>query len=753
MEKRAIPAALRGKGPGTTIRAWVPGCGAGQAAYTLAMLLLEQAEAAGGAVEVRVFATEADAADLSFGREGLYPAGIAAELPRERLRRYFVREAGGYRVGAELRRMMFFAAHDPIGDAPYLQLDLIYCAHLRAPADEEARHRLAGNLRRGLRTGGLLAQGTSPLIAAPDDWFEAVSDETTILRRTAWPHLEDSEGGFAAIGMDHQLRVRWITPLISRLFGLDASDVGGPIEGLAPRLHDPDLPDDARALLSGREPAARQVGGCRGRRFIRRLQLVRSPGAAPRGVLAVFIDVSSLKAAEGEARAARADLRSIVDAVREPLIVLDADSRAGSANGSYYKAFRVDPGETEGRWIHDLGRGLADEPRLEAGLLRALSGGAALDDVEIEAEVPHLGRRTMLVGARRVKGIPLVLLSIEDVTERRRIAAALEESQRRLQTLFENAQDAIFLADDLGRFVDVNPVACSLTGYDRAELLERTVADLTPEPDGPDDFDCWESFLRRGRLEGERRLIRKDGRSITVDLRAVAGILPGLHMAIARDITERKRLEMEVLEIASAEQRRIGQELHDDAGQVLTGLGLMARVLVERLEDSPAEQRIADRIVGGIGEVLDRIRAVARGLIPVEVDADGLMAALADLAFRTDELEGITCRFECAEPVTVRDNTTATELYRIAQEAVTNAVRHGRPTNIRIALERVDGRIHLEVADDGRGLPDTPGEQAGRGMRIMRHRAGLIGASLSVGRKEGAGTLVRCIFNEEDRHG
>lgn len=355
-------------------------------------------------------------------------------------------------------------------------------------------------------------------------------------------------------------------------------------------------------------------------------------------------------------------------------------------------------------------------------------------------------------GGRRARGPSVPAMSIDDVAERRRVAAALEESRLRLRTLFENAQDAMLLADDEARCVDANPAACELTGYSREELLERTVLDLTPDVDRPAGMAQWRAFLQRGRMEGEYRLTSKDGGSVVVESRAVAHIQPGRHLSILRDITERRRLEKEVLEIASAEQRRIGQELHDDAGQALTGLGLMARVLADRLEASSPERRIADRIVDGIGNVLDRIRAVTKGLIPVVVDADGLMAALADLAFQTDELAGVSCRFECGEPVTVRDNTTATQLYRIAQEAVTNAVRHAGPGNIRIALERHDGRIHLEVADDGRGLPEPLDERAGRGLRIMRHRAGLVGASLTIGRAGGAGTSVRCVFREEERH-
>lgn len=751
VEGVAIPTIFFEKGRGAMIRAWVPACGTGETAYALAMALWEHAEAAGRVGDLRIFATDVDRAAIAAGRQGVYPASIAADLAPGRLRRFFTREAGGFRIGLDLRRKMFFAAHDVIRDPPYPQLDLIFGAHLRG-VPEGARKPIAGSLRRALRPGGLLVQGAAPLIDVPSEWFQALADHPTILRRTAWPYQGAPDVGFAAVFMDRRLRVAWVTPVMTRYFGLGLKDRDRPIEDIAARIDDPDLPDDARAVLDGGEPVSRQVRDPTGRWFIRRVQPARSAGDPAKGVVAVFTDVTPLKQAEGEARAAQAYFQSIVDTVPQPLIVLDAGLKVRSANGSYYRTFRACPQDVVGRPVHELGRGEWDEPRLRAGLERALADGVPFDDIEIDTDYENLGRRTMRLGARRVEGLPFVLLAIEDVTERRRTAAALEESRRRLQALFENTQDAILLADDRGLYVDANPAACELTGYRREELLERTILDLTPEDHRPAGRDLWRAFLTRGRMEGEYSLTRKDGRAVEVEFRAVAHVLPGLHLSILRDVGERRRLEKEVLEIASAEQRRIGQELHDDAGQVLTGLGLMARVLADRLEQDSPGRKIAARIVDGIGEVLDRIRAVAKGLIPVEVDADGLMAALADLAFQTDELDGLSCRFDCDEPVTVRDNTTATQLYRIAQEAVTNAVRHARPAHIRIALGRREGRIHLEVTDDGRGLPEPLDERASRGLRIMRYRAGLIGASLSIGRAGEMGTSVLCIFDEENRH-
>jgi PAS domain S-box-containing protein len=217
-------------------------------------------------------------------------------------------------------------------------------------------------------------------------------------------------------------------------------------------------------------------------------------------------------------------------------------------------------------------------------------------------------------------------------------------------------------------------------------------------------------------------------------------------LGAAQDITDRKRLELEVLEVATSEQRRIGGELHDSVGQELTGLCMLADNLTEGLRDAaPEEAQSADRIARGLRQALGEVRGLSRGLIPVEVDSEGLMAALSELATRTTEVHGIPCEFSCQAPVTVHDNFTATQLFRIAQEATTNALKHSKATNIHLGLERKGAFITLKIADDGVGLPEDMPE-TGVGLRIMRYRAGQIGAQLSLRAHVGGGTLVSCML-------
>jgi signal transduction histidine kinase len=136
----------------------------------------------------------------------------------------------------------------------------------------------------------------------------------------------------------------------------------------------------------------------------------------------------------------------------------------------------------------------------------------------------------------------------------------------------------------------------------------------------------------------------------------------------------------------------------------------------------------------------------------VEVDAEGLMAALTELTNRISDLHAVNCVFDCVEPVPVEDNYTATQLYRIAQEAITNALKHGQAANLRVSLETRGDYITLKIADDGVGIPDTDEAQEGMGLRIMRYRAGQIGAHFTVRPGPTNGTVVTCTLFRGNIH-
>ena len=213
-------------------------------------------------------------------------------------------------------------------------------------------------------------------------------------------------------------------------------------------------------------------------------------------------------------------------------------------------------------------------------------------------------------------------------------------------------------------------------------------------------------------------------------------------LGVSIDITQRKEFGCQLLEQTATAERYIGQELHDSVGQEITGLGLMAQTLSRRLPEASAEQRLVVRLVAGLNQMHKQVRALARGLIPVEMESKGLWAALDDLAASTSEKADVAVQFECPEWVVMPDHSTSMELYRIAQEAVSNALRHGRPRRIHLSLLPQGNGLCLHIKDDGIGIRPQPKENKGLGLRIMEHRAALIGGILHIEPAEEGGAVV-----------
>jgi PAS domain S-box-containing protein len=285
--------------------------------------------------------------------------------------------------------------------------------------------------------------------------------------------------------------------------------------------------------------------------------------------------------------------------------------------------------------------------------------------------------------------------------------------------------------------------------------MEQEVGHGWAENIHPDDYDrCLKiytvAFDARQSFSMEYRLKRQDGDyrwllDNGVPLYGPDGDFTG-YIGSCIDITERRQLERDVVKTASQEQRRIGQDLHDSVAQELTALNMLARDLAETVRtDATKASQLVEQMKKGLQRSQQELRAVLRGLLPVAVDSEGLMAALADLAARTQHEGKVSCVFDCAEPVAVGDNLTATQLFLIAQEAVYNAVKHGQAQTIRIAL-KTEGGLDLSVQDDGVGMPPSSEETRGLGLRIMRNRAAIIGAALSIEPAQPTGTLVSCVL-------
>jgi signal transduction histidine kinase len=214
---------------------------------------------------------------------------------------------------------------------------------------------------------------------------------------------------------------------------------------------------------------------------------------------------------------------------------------------------------------------------------------------------------------------------------------------------------------------------------------------------------------------------------------------------LTHEIQARERLEKEILEVSERERQRIGHDLHDGLCQHLTATAMAAQVLAQKLEARAiSESAAAGELVQLIAQGTGMARNMAHGIAPLEMEPEGLVTALRTLADNVSRLFKVECRVECESPPPVNDAAAAIHLYRIAQEAVNNALRHGKPRQIIVSLVRVRQRVQLTVEDDGAGLPEHWQSARGLGTRIMAHRASLIGGTVCIDANPTGGTLVTC---------
>lgn len=319
-----------------------------------------------------------------------------------------------------------------------------------------------------------------------------------------------------------------------------------------------------------------------------------------------------------------------------------------------------------------------------------------------------------------------------------------------LAAIVESSSDAILSKTLDGFITSWNKGAEKMFGHTANEIVGRSVATIIPADRSDELALMLESIQREEAVEPfETVRVRKDGRVVPVSLtlspiKDEAGRVTGVS-AIMQDISERKRLEAEILQVSEREQRRIAEDLHDGVGQQLGGISCLSDVLKKNLaEQASPEAEAAAKISRLLTVAMAQTRSLARGLHPVAPEANGLMSALEDLATRVSDLFKVSCHFACAQPVLIEDNTMATHLYRIAQEAVNNALKHGKAQQIVIGLSSTPERIILAVNDDGVGFKRSERRSKGLGLRIMNHRAAMIGGNFTVQKKAGGGTTAVC---------
>jgi two-component system CheB/CheR fusion protein len=345
------------------------------------------------------------------------------------------------------------------------------------------------------------------------------------------------------------------------------------------------------------------------------------------------------------------------------------------------------------------------------------------------------------------------IVNMEVPADTKPVDAALQDAAMRLRSVVETAADGIITSDDQGIIESINPAAARLFGYEPHELHGRNVSMLMPQPYAREHDQYLANYIQTGRAKIigiGRELIakRRDGSTFPMRLAVSEMKLSGRRAftGIISDLTDRRQLERQVLESAAAEQRRIGQDLHDGMCQQLGAMGFSLELIRRKNErGQPIDPAQFQKMQQLLQDSIQQLRQVAHGLQPVNFRVGGLPEALRALAESTSDRFKISCRARCSPAAAIEDETTADHLYRIAQEATGNAIKHGKAETVRIQLAApAVGGVSLLVLDNGQGFQPAR-VSTGMGLRIMKYRADAIGADFRIRpRRRGRGAVVWC---------
>jgi PAS domain S-box-containing protein len=333
---------------------------------------------------------------------------------------------------------------------------------------------------------------------------------------------------------------------------------------------------------------------------------------------------------------------------------------------------------------------------------------------------------------------------IQDVTARRDSERRLRRSEELLRATTSNTADTLFLLDTAMRVRFVNN---SVNGLSPEQIIGREIETLLPEAARTGVLRKLGHILETGETTTFEFESIEAGQAQYFENRAVLvrddGIATGISISM-RDITERKRLEQDILDVSGRERQSIGRDLHDGLGQELTGVALMLRGLSSRIQQRcPDVVENVNEIVGHLNQSIETARSLARGLLPVRTETGGLSSALRALAARSRDVYGLEVTFNAEVcPEFVFTETNASHLYRITQEALTNAARHGRASLVDIVLIAREDGFSLSITDNGVGFARAAPSPSGMGLKIMKYRADMIGAKFEITANQPHGAVI-----------
>jgi len=574
-----------------------------------------------------------------------------------------------------------------------------------------------------------------------------------------------TSSNIAIVFLDTDLRVKLFTPPTTELLNLVGTDVGRPFRDLARKFDDPDLLARCREVLVTLAPNDREVTAESGRHYLRRIVPYRTGENHITGVVITFVDIT--EQIEKEAQALH--LVAVVQQSNDAIVLYDLDGRILSMSRGAKRLYGYDETDTHTLTVFGL-----TPPEHRAEIRRLFEAAARGEDPppfemkRVAKDGRVLDVQMTLTTVQSEAGEPTAIIATteHDVTEHRRTqhesrqlneelerriterTRQLAERESLLRAVVDAAADGIIAIDESGTIRSFNPAAARMFGNSAAEAIDRRFEAFLAEPinTGRESFSARalaaQAQSHGGALEAVGR--RRDGSLFPIELAARPVEGDDLFTVVIRDISLRKELEASVQKIAVEQRNQLARELHDGLGAEMAGLGMLAQALRNRLRRvSPEDAEKATELTRYLEKCRGQLRRITQGLMPIEIPDSGLNAALRELCRGLYQLYGVKCVFRTTSRVRFK-GPVATHLFHIAREAIINAIRHGKPSAVRIRLAPARQAIRLSVEDDGTGVVRAPKFTAGSGIRIMQYRAKTIGAALEILPRKKNGTAVVC---------
>lgn len=735
LQEQALPQLLTPAALEDGLRVWVAGCGTGEEAYSLAILLHEAIGESRGLANCLIFATDVHRESLEFAAHGLYAEPSVTGVAPALLDRYFAREGARYRILPEIRRHVVFAPQDVLKDPPFPEMDLVACRNLLIYLRPAAQQKVLGKIRSALKPGGILFLG--PAETAED--LETVDAQWKIYRGHEKPPTEreqqlahDMENllrstDIGTVFLDAQSRLRRMTPAMGRWFAISAQDQGRAAAEVLAGLRHEGLGADLRQVAEIGSVIEREVQTHQGDWLLMRIQPYRTERGVPDGAVLTFTEVSTLRRAQEALLQSESHFRELAEFINAIFWLTSPDGRF---------IVYVSPGY-ERMWQRSL-ESLCTNPRawLEAihsddreRVERTIAARAPDGGWEAQYRIVHPNGTVRWIRDRRypVHDADGRLYRLAGITVD---ITSLKNSERTLeftQFAVEHAGDLVFWMTPDARFQYVNEAACAQLGYSRDELLKMSLPDI----DLVRNADVWPRYVKElmeaGRRTFESVLLARDGRKIPVEISSTC-LRFGNEMyccSIARDISARREAARELeryaaeLERANESLRHRNRELDEFAHlashdlkeplrAILTFSQLLDQDLGGRLPgDARRDLEFITNSAGRMQRLINDLLALSRaGRVDMRQSAVPLRrcvdTALETLAVRIAETGAVIVIGEL--PEITGDATMITQLYQNLAGNALKFIAPGRPPRVRITAEQRDGGWLFSVEDNGLGI-------------------------------------------------